>query len=240
MNCLDFRRFRLSDPYSTDAENLSHRVECEACRGFENEVRKLDKQINKALTVEVPEGLAARILLNQSLQSKPRKPTRWYWLSMAASFFLAAGFIFYWTTVTEPVERALVQHLEWEQPIVQSMMMPVQQPQIRQVLNSVNLESTTALENVVFASTCIIDGELVAHLVLEDENHQFTLVLLPQKLIDVDKALQFDDEHWRGVISPDQSGKSLAVLASANDSASFDSMHALIKRLKDSVKPLKV
>lgn len=239
MNCLDFRRFRLSDPYSTDAESLSHRAECEACHGFENEVRKLDKQISKALTVEVPEGLAARILLNQSLQSKPRKPTRWYWLSMAASFFLAAGVIGF-MSLTEAVEEALVQHLNWEEPIVNSMMMPVQQPQIRQVLNSINLESTAALENVVFASTCIINGELVAHLVLEDENHQFTLVLLPQKLIDVDKVLEFDGERWRGVISPYQSGSTMAVLASAHDSASFDSIHALIKRLKDSVKPLKV
>lgn len=239
MNCLDFRRFRLSDPYSTDAESLSHRAECEACRGFEIEVRKLDKQISRALTVEVPEGLAARILLNQSLQSKPRKPTRWYWLSMAASFFLAAGVIGF-MSVTEAVEEDLVQHLNWEEPIVNSMMMPVQQPQIRQVLNSVNLESIATLENVIFASTCIINGQLVAHLVVEDEDHQFTLVLLPQKLIDVDKVLEFDRERWRGVISPYQSSSTMAVLASAHDAASFDSIHALMKRLKDSVKPLKV
>jgi|TARA_Y100000310_G_scaffold159226_1_gene158771 hypothetical protein len=239
MNCLDFRRFRLSDPYSTDAESLSHRAECEACRGFENEVRNLDKQIKKALTVEVPEGLAARILLDQSLQSKPRKPTRWYWLSMAASFFVAVGIVVV-TMVPAPMEKVLVQHLEWEEPIVQSMMMPVQQPQIRQVLNSINLDSTAAWENVVFASTCIINGELVAHLVVEDADHKFTLVLLPQKLIDIDAVLEFDDERWRGVISPHQSGSSMAVVASAKDPASFDSMHALIKRLRSSVKPLKV
>ena len=238
MNCLDFRRFRLSDPYSTDTEVLAHRVECEVCHSFEHEVRTLDKQISRALTVEVPEGLAAKILLNQSLQSKPRKPTRWYWLSMAASFFLAGIIIVYQMTVIEPVERALVQHIEMEELIVQSMMMPVQQPQIEQVLNSINLESTTSLDNVVFASTCIIQGELVAHFVIEDENSQFTLVLIPQKI--VDEVLEFGDESWRGVITPHESGPSMAVLASASDSASFDAMHDLIKRLSLSVKPLKV
>jgi len=238
MNCLDFRRFRLSDPFSTDAELLSHRVACEACHSFENEVRQLDRQISRALTVEVPEGLAARILLNQSLQSKSRKPTRWYWLSMAASFFLASIVIVYQMTVIQPVEQVLVQHLEMEQSAVHDMMMPVQQPQIRQVLNSINLDTTTSMENVVFASTCIIQGELVAHFVIEDENNQFTLVLLPQKM--VDEVLEFGNESWRGVISPHQSGNSMAVLASAQNSASFDSMHALIKKLSRSVKPLKV
>ncbi len=238
MNCLDFRRFRLSDPYSTDAEILSHRVECEACNSFENEVRKLDRQIGRALTVEVPEGLAARILLNQSLQSKPRKPTRWYWLSMAASFFLAGILIAYQLTFIDPIEKILVQHLEMEEAAVHSMMMPVQQPQIRQVLNSINLDSTTSLENVVFAKTCIIQGELVAHFVIKDGNNEFTVVLIPQKI--VDEVLEFGDENWRGVIEPHQSGSSMAVLASAQDSANFDSMHTLIKRLSRSIKPLKV
>lgn len=45
--------------------------------------------VKSELTVAVPVGLAAKSLFSQAIQSSPRQPVRWYWLSMAASFFAA-------------------------------------------------------------------------------------------------------------------------------------------------------
>ena len=89
MNCIEFRQLKLVDPYEVSESATEHRLTCVSCSRFESEILNLDSTLRHALSVEVPDGFAAKVLLNQSLQSHPRRPTRWVWLSMAASFFLA-------------------------------------------------------------------------------------------------------------------------------------------------------
>lgn len=86
MNCLEFRQRVLADPY--DPELREHAENCEKCRGFRQEILDMDSELEKALKVPVPEGLAARVFLNQSLESQP-KPTPWVRYGMAASFVAA-------------------------------------------------------------------------------------------------------------------------------------------------------
>lgn len=64
---------------------------CSQCSRFRQEILELDSDIEKALAVEVPEGLAARVLLNQSLSNTRTIPT-WLRYGMAASF--AAALVF--------------------------------------------------------------------------------------------------------------------------------------------------
>ena len=74
MNCIEFRQLKLADPYSVNNEVHHHKSNCRNCRIFEGELQELNDSIDTALTVPVPEGFAAKILLNQSLQP----PTRGY------------------------------------------------------------------------------------------------------------------------------------------------------------------
>ncbi|MCH7744412.1 MAG: DUF3379 family protein, partial [Proteobacteria bacterium] len=85
MNCLEFRQLKLSDPDCISEEASLHRSGCPECARFEREIHELDASVHMALTVAVPEGFAAKVLLNQSLQAHPRRPKRWYWMSMAAN-----------------------------------------------------------------------------------------------------------------------------------------------------------
>jgi hypothetical protein len=86
MNCLEFRRLALADPYdpALDAQAES----CAKCAKFRNELIEMDSSIEKALNVEVPDDLAAGILLNQSLKESNDTRT-WVRYSMAASFAAA-------------------------------------------------------------------------------------------------------------------------------------------------------
>lgn len=236
MNCLDFRRIRLSDPYATDSELLKHRSDCAACRAFEGEIRSLDRKIAKAFTVEVPEGLAARILLNHSLKSRSRLPTRLQWLAMAASVVLAIGVAVYWVAGRERPEQKLVQHLQMEQRGIDSILMPIHEPQLRQVLNSVNLDIVKSIGEVQFASTCVIDGRLVAHLVIKDARNRYTLLLAPTSLGPLN--LEFDRDEWHGVIAASVAGGSVAVLARDDSGTDFDTMRELIRRVNQSIAPM--
>lgn len=68
MNDLMFRKQLQVNPQQLDAEVLAYLEEHPAQKQVVQRVRKFEKQIKEALEIEVPEGLHARILLNQSYQ----------------------------------------------------------------------------------------------------------------------------------------------------------------------------
>ena len=68
MNDLMFRKQLQENPQQLDAELLAYLKEHPAQKQVVQRVRKFDKHIKQTLDVEVPEGLHARILLNQSYQ----------------------------------------------------------------------------------------------------------------------------------------------------------------------------
>ncbi len=106
MNCLEFRQLVLVDPYDPELE--VHAESCQQCTKFRADVLDMDSDIEKALAVEVPEGLAARVLLNQSLSDKKKPVTVWVRYSMAASFAAALIFGAYlFTQESEPVSPEL-------------------------------------------------------------------------------------------------------------------------------------
>jgi hypothetical protein len=68
MNDLIFRKQLQVNPQHLEAELLAYLEEYPAQKQVVKRVRKFEKQIEEVLDVEVPEGLHARILLNQSYQ----------------------------------------------------------------------------------------------------------------------------------------------------------------------------
>lgn len=66
-SCLEVRRALMSDPTSASAALLLHTERCAPCKSFMREVRAADTTIRKALSVEVPEGLGAKIRLRRSM-----------------------------------------------------------------------------------------------------------------------------------------------------------------------------
>ena len=74
MNCLDFHRQLLSDPYTSDAAVQSHEAECRSCANFAREVRGQEVKL-RALLQEVspPQGLAERVALKPNSAGSWRK-----------------------------------------------------------------------------------------------------------------------------------------------------------------------
>ena len=70
MNCLEFRQLALADPY--DPALTEHAAGCVKCTKFRQEILDMDSDLEKAFAIPVPEGLAARVLLNQSLSDRPK------------------------------------------------------------------------------------------------------------------------------------------------------------------------
>jgi len=92
MNCLEFRRISLSEPGNRAQDYLGHRNQCEDCARYAKSVNDLDKKIENALRVPVPDDLAARIKLRQVLLAEQdNRMTEWLrpWrFGLAASLLL--------------------------------------------------------------------------------------------------------------------------------------------------------
>lgn len=237
MNCLEFRRRVLTEPASPGADAIAHRQNCSACRQFDQQIRDLDRGVSEAFNVDVPEGLAARVLLNRSLNDRKRLSAQFRRVGIAASILIIVSIALFqqpWTT-TQRFDQAVLAHIENEVDVVRDMTQPgappIEESMVRKVLQQVQADSRNPLTNVVFAENCIIDGKLIAHFVVEDANTQYTVILVPWQ--DLDQEISIASEQWRGVIMPHETG-SLAVIANAGQ-RDADSVNRIINRYRQSI-----
>lgn len=230
MNCLEFRQLKLSDPYCISEEADLHQSGCSNCSRFEREIRGLDDSIRSALTVAVPEGFAAKVLLNQSLQSHPRRPKRWYWLSLAASFLLA---VILYQFLPGTLEEDIFSHMEYEQ--VHDLPGDISEEEVRKVLYAVRGDVDSTLGKVTFASICFVNNQLAAHFVVEDGDERYTLMIIPEE---IDHQLPFQNDRWRGLIIPHATG-SLAIIAGVQSEFTPDLLR-VAERYGDSIKRITI
>lgn len=226
MNCLEFRRLSLINPLDVNPARATHRQSCKQCAQYADQLIAQDELIREATRIEAPEGFAARILLNQSLQQKPRRPTRKVWLSLAASIVVVAAILptFIRDVVFEPFESELIAHvsthnvLSADQGLAHGERLSGNDHfsasehvseigEVRQALASIGVEMPVDADNILYASTCVVDGEVMAHLLMKDGDEEYVVFLMPQQSF----ARTFAHKDWIGQIvqSNDQS---LAIL----------------------------
>ncbi len=209
MNCLEFRRQTLIDPSDRKPAWVTHQESCASCRDFASKMARQDELTREAAMIDVPEGFAARILLNQSLQSQSRRPTRKYWLSLAASLFVIVPLVLsQFLSTSDPMDDAILAHIEHELMIKPGHGPIFNQAEVGQLLASHNVQLGGDIGQVVYAGNCVIDGKLVAHLVVNQGSHQYVLLLIPGDFGDD----EFGNDRWHGQYAS-LSGRSLAVLS---------------------------
>lgn len=128
-----------------------------------------------------PDGFAAKILLNHSIQSETPRPTRWHWLSLAATFLVAITLVLVQTEPASAVAEDVLSHVMEEQGKIQMILADVTDPELAVVLESVaqRLVEGERLGRFRYARTCVVKGQLAAHLVLEDGEEQIMVMLIP-------------------------------------------------------------
>ena len=170
-----------------------------------------DELIREATQVAVPEGFAARIQLNQSLQSQSRRPTQKYWLGLAASFLLAVALApaIMQKTFYEPYDTHLVSHVSHHDVLTGATPAPLSdRNQVRQVLASVNTAMPENSQNIIYAANCIVDGEVMAHLLMKNGDQHYVVFLIPQQTL---LERSFVRDAWSGQVAK-LDNRSIAIL----------------------------
>jgi len=90
MECLEVRRLLTANPQHRDDAVVRHLHDCKTCAVFSQQMRQEERLLESALQLEVPDGLAERILLNQSTAIRTRRRHR-FGLAIAATVMLSVG-----------------------------------------------------------------------------------------------------------------------------------------------------
>ncbi|MGN6092658.1 MAG: DUF3379 family protein [Luteibacter jiangsuensis] len=214
MNCLDFRRRVGAEPRSRDPELLAHRDACkEGCAAFWQRAQRFEDDLEAALAVPVPEGLADRILLAQATGERRRQVgRRRAFMALAASLLIAfTGAGLFWRQADLRSLPALaVAHMPEEMGAL-NLTQPITDAQVEAgfVGRATRLKGP-APAGVTYVHDCMVGPYPAVHAVTRMNDEPVVALYMPGKMID--KGGDFHRDGWDGREVP-LSGGTLVVLA---------------------------
>ena len=177
-NCIDFRREKLADPRRLSEAAEEHLIGCAACQAFSRRINAGERTLQQAVAVEVPDGLADRILAGS--RSRVAQPLKLW--ALAASVVLSLGLgVQYWHTAPDRERVALaVEHVMHEPEALMSTRL-IEPQRVSQVLESFGAEVKVPMTAVRYVKLCPVPGGTGWHIVFDTPKGPATLLLLPQK-----------------------------------------------------------
>ncbi|NND58893.1 MAG: DUF3379 family protein [Gammaproteobacteria bacterium] len=211
MNCIDYRRLLQSDPGHRGADSAAHRLACQPCARFTEELQQQDRQLRDALMVKMPDGLEARVMLAATSRARSRR--RWYSIAAGAVVGIAISFALL-TGGGRSLHDSVVAHIYHEPELLLPSDDAMATPQLSAVLKRAGVAINGDTSNVSYAGLCFFRGHLVPHMVVQSDSGPVTVLLLPDEQID--EPIAIDEPGFAGTIVPVRGG-SVAVVGNEAD-----------------------
>ncbi len=235
MNCNEFEQAVLAEPNADSDARRAHADSCPDCNALERQVMWLEQRLTAALSVIVPASVTdAPLPGGEPGHSSPADDNvvsldarrRWrapVWLAAAACVALVSVLVLrqpHVETVDYGAQLAaeIVEHIGPELGAMVPATVAVSQSKLGKVLatgvGGTQLDSDAPL--VSYAKSCVINGQLVPHLVMQGEAGPVTVLLLPGERVDGPVSIMRDGVE--GVILPVGDGGSIAIIGRDADS----------------------
>ncbi len=209
MNCIAFRRALSQSPASWDEELRAHGRECPGCEAFAQRLVEFESTLVEAVRIDVPEGLASRVLLAHGLRLEGGRRVRRRRLLLAFAAIAALGLAGSWLALAPSrLDSDVLAHIEAE-PSHLHALGELSRAEVNQRLAPLGVGVEGELLTISYAGTCWIRGSLGAHLVLQGEKGPVTVLFLPDEPLD--NRFPIRDERLQGIIVPAGRG-SLAIV----------------------------
>ncbi|WP_076408784.1 DUF3379 domain-containing protein [Shewanella sp. UCD-KL12] len=184
MDELKFRRQAYGEPNNKDEDFLAAMHAAPEREAFVNDLKKLDSKLEQALKVDVPEDLAAKLLLNQQLhQHQAQRRKSGFTLALVASVAFIAGISFTLLRMS-PVDlgQHALTHVYHETGALTSDD-NVSFDEVNFQLASMNslgsAKFTQQPGQVYYSTFCDFQGVKSLHLVMQGEQGKVTLFIVP-------------------------------------------------------------
>ena len=221
MNCDEYRAAVSAEP--SFAGGAEHLAGCAECRRFRDEMRALDESIGRALAIGVPDYVSDLVLPDLPAPdpsvvafSSSRRAVRRFpiptWFAIAATVAIAALLTLHFmgpAVDQQSLADEVLTHLDGEPNALIPTNVPVPAGRVAAVVppNIAVLNGNAGL--ITYARTCVIDGHLVPHLVIQGKKGAITIILMPEEK--VAKAIPVEGKTVEGVILPVGDG-SIAII----------------------------
>ncbi|MFY8350026.1 DUF3379 domain-containing protein [Pseudoalteromonas sp. SSM20] len=184
MDELELRRRLYADPNTSDKDVLNALESDPDAHAFSKELKALDNDIEHALNVPVPENLAERLVLNQSLHAfqTQRKKTRIH-LALAASVAFLFGVSFTYLNMGAPLnlEQHALAHVYHEPSSLTNVNHSFSLQEVNAKLASFGGNFSELPNQVSYLTFCDFKGQKSLHLVFQTEQGPMTLFIVPSK-----------------------------------------------------------
>ncbi|MDF2177100.1 DUF3379 family protein [Aliiglaciecola sp. CAU 1673] len=195
MDDLEFRRAIYADPQSDDPKLREAAAKDPSRQQFCKEMKQLDERLKQATKVAVPDGLAERILLRQSMQHYRQQRKRRFQWAMAASVVLCLGLAFnLWQNRDIDMSAHALAHIYHDEDAL-SADEHVTLAQVNAKLASFGGNFSDEIGKISYANFCFMDGVKSLHMVLETEQGKVTVFILPNKNSASDHPYFADDKY---------------------------------------------
>lgn len=226
MNCTEYKEAITADPTESFDDGAAHAAACESCATYREAVREFDEKIAAALEIEVPPLKMPDLpaLDDSNVVSLPAKKAPFLtppaWIGIAASVALAAVILVQLLpTSTDRHDQILtaqvLEHLDHERETMVVTNVSVSDDRLTSVVPPTIGTLDRDIGLVSYAQSCVINGKVVPHLVIQGKNGPVTLLLMPEEMIN--GALSLEGESVHGVILPHGAG-SIAIIGERAES----------------------
>lgn len=214
MNCLEFRRRLLEDPFDNDEELLKHEQQCQNCESFAVEVRAQEVQIRNTLkSIEPPPDMVDRILFETKFDEKPSLPQK-IWFAAAASIMLTVAVSIIslmstsWDRSNVALAQSVLHHIDDESHHLREIG-PVKASNVKYLFNRFGADVTGDLGIINFAAECLMRQHTGVHLILPGKEGPITVFFMPGE--SAESEVTVNSERFQGEILPTSWG-SVAVV----------------------------
>lgn len=202
MNCEEYREAVSAEP-SFDG-GAGHLSECAECQAYRREMLALDEVIGRALVLDVPELDVPELPDVDNVAELPRRRRSTpVFLALAATVVLAAFVglrLFDVGGDAGSLGEELLAHIDHEPKSLRVTDVAVSDARLGEVVPAsiATLDHSAGL--ITYATTCVIRGHKVPHLVLQGEHGPVTILLMPEQEVDGPETVTGNSLH--GVILP--------------------------------------
>lgn len=206
MNCFEFRRHYLADPYRQTADTRQHREECHSCTAFAAEQDRINKAVEYIVRVPVPTDLEARVLMQQSFQASRVAQRRASMIWRMAAVFVLGISISIWIALWHGpgvLADAVVSYVR-TQPVQSLAQDTMSADEVRKVFQDERIQFQSEVVSVHYAMPCIINGIRAIYMVVDSDNGPVSVVVMPQQT--VPERTTFSEAGYQGVIVRCQQG----------------------------------
>ena len=182
MDDLEFRRTLYADPNSTDEEVLAAIAKDPKKQAFCKELKQLDKDMQQASQVKVPDDLVHKLILRQTMQShKSSKVRNRIQLAMAATVAFVAGvsFTMWQQSNLLDLSKQAIAHVHQEGSYALDAQENISLQQVNAKLASFGGEFSEDIGRVTYANFCDFENVRSLHMVVESEYGKVTVFVVP-------------------------------------------------------------